>query len=159
VDRGTAGVIAVHRSDPGLMRGYIGHPDETAAKFQGDWFLTGDIGEMSADGQITYLGRNDDMMNAGGYRVSPVEVEAALAHAPGITGIGAAQVEVKPGTFIIVAFYTGPAALDEDALRAYVEPRLAQYKRPRAYLHIPSLPTGANGKLLRRRLPAFWPAS
>ncbi len=159
VDRGTAGVIAVHRSDPGLMRGYIAHPDETAAKFQGDWFLTGDIGEMSADGQITYLGRNDDMMNAGGYRVSPVEVEAALAHAPGITGIGAAQVEVKPGTFIIVAFYTAAAALDEDALRAYVEPRLAQYKRPRAYLHIPSLPIGANGKLLRRRLPAFWPAS
>lgn len=159
VPRGTAGVIAVHRDDPGLMRGYLGHADETAAKFQGDWFLTGDIGEMGDDGQIRYLGRNDDMMNAGGYRVSPVEVEAALAHAPGLTGVGAAQVEVKPGAHIIVAFYTAQGALDETTLRAYVEPKLAQYKLPRAYVHIPSLPTGANGKLLRRRLPAFWPAS
>lgn len=158
VPRGTAGVIAVHRDDPGLMRGYLGHPDETAAKFQGDWFLTGDIGEMGDDDQITYLGRNDDMMNAGGYRVSPVEVEAALAHAPGITGVGVAQVEVKPCAKIIVAFYTAAGALDETTLRTYVEPELAQYKHPRAYVHIPYLPTGANGKLLRRRLPAFWPA-
>lgn len=159
VPRGDAGVIAIHHDDPGLMRGYYGHPDETEAKFRGDWFLTGDIGTMDPDGQISYLGRNDDMMNAGGYRVSPVEVEAALMHAPGVTGIGAAQVEVKPGTFIIVAFYTAASALDEAELRDYVEPKLAQYKRPRAYVHIPSLPTGANGKLLRRRLPAFWPAA
>ena len=49
---------------------------------QGDWFLTGDQGAMAVDGQITYLGRDDDMMNAGGYRVSPVEVEAVLSRFP-----------------------------------------------------------------------------
>jgi acyl-coenzyme A synthetase/AMP-(fatty) acid ligase len=157
VARGTPGTIAVHRSDPGLMRGYLGQPDETAARFQGDWFLTGDIGTMDAGDQITYLGRSDDMMNAGGYRVSPVEVEAALAEAPGLTAVGAAQIEVKPGVHIIAAFYTAPYALDEAGLRTYVGPRLARYKQPRAYVHVPYLPTGANGKLLRRRLPAFWP--
>jgi acyl-coenzyme A synthetase/AMP-(fatty) acid ligase len=157
VTRGTPGIIAVHRSDPGLMRGYLGQPAETAARFQGDWFLTGDIGTMDADDQITYLGRNDDMMNAGGYRVSPVEVEAALAEAPGLTAVGAAQIEVKPGVHIIAAFYTAPYALDEAGLRTYVEARLARYKQPRAYVHVPYLPTGANGKLLRRRLQAFWP--
>ena len=159
VSTGTPGIISVHRDDPGLMLGYLHQPGETAQKFQGEWFLTGDIGKMAADGQITYLGRNDDMMNAGGFRVSPVEVEAALAEAPGLTGVGAAEVEVKAGTRIIVAFYTGPAPLDEAALRDYVRHRLAIYKQPRAYLHVPSLPTGANGKLLRRRLPAFWRTS
>ncbi|MEO0400847.1 MAG: class I adenylate-forming enzyme family protein [Pseudomonadota bacterium] len=159
VARGAPGVIAVHRSDPGLMQGYLNQPDETASRFQGDWFMTGDVGCMAADGAITYLGRNDDMMNAGGYRVSPLEVEAALSCAPGITAVGATQIEVKPGTFIIAAFYTGPHPLDEDALHAYVGTRLARYKQPRAYVHVPELPSGANGKLQRRRLHLFWPNS
>ncbi|MEM8655218.1 MAG: class I adenylate-forming enzyme family protein [Pseudomonadota bacterium] len=156
VPAGTPGVIAVHRSDPGLMLEYLHAPTDTAARLKGDWFLTGDIGQMSEEGQIIYLGRNDDMMNAGGYRVSPLEVEAALADAPGLTGVGATQVEAKPGVFIIAAFYTAPTPLDEAALRAYVEPKLARYKHPRAYVHVPKLPTGANGKLVRRRLPLFW---
>ncbi|GGX62391.1 acetyl-CoA synthetase [Tateyamaria omphalii] len=157
VPRNTPGTIAVHRSDPGLMLEYLHAPDDTAARFDGDWFLTGDVGAMDEDGQITYLGRNDDMMNAGGYRVSPLEVEAALADAPGLTAVGATQIEVKPGVFIIAAFYTAPAPLDEDELRAYVDTKLARYKQPRAYVHLPMLPTGANGKLVRRRLPLFWP--
>ncbi|MBY5932449.1 acyl--CoA ligase [Tateyamaria omphalii] len=156
-ERGAPGTIAVHRSDPGLMREYLNAPEETAAKYAGDWFMTGDMGVMDEDGQITYLGRDDDMMNAGGYRVSPIEVEAALADAPGLTGVGVTQIEVKTGVFIIAAFYTSSAPLDETALRAYVEPKLARYKHPRAYIHVPKLPTGANGKLVRRRLPLFWP--
>ena len=154
---GQPGVIAVHRDDPGLMLGYLHQPDETAARFQGDWFMTGDIGQMAPDGQIRYLGRNDDMMNAGGFRVSPIEVEAAFAGVPGLSNVGAAEIEVKPGTRIIVAFYTSSTALDETALRAYVEPKLAAYKHPRAYIRIPEMPTGANGKILRRRLSQYWP--
>ncbi|WP_299627428.1 class I adenylate-forming enzyme family protein [uncultured Tateyamaria sp.] len=153
VARNTPGVIAVHQSDPGLMIGYLHQPDETAAKMQGEWFLTGDIGQMGADGQITYLGRNDDMMNAGGYRVSPVEVEAALADAPGVTGVGAAQIEVKADTYVIAAFYTAEAPLDASLLQAHAAQRLASYKRPRAYFHIDQIPTGGNGKILRRALP------
>ncbi|MEL6466019.1 MAG: class I adenylate-forming enzyme family protein [Pseudomonadota bacterium] len=159
VPAGTAGTIAVHQSDPGLMLEYLHAPGETNARFAGDWFLTGDLGTMDEHGQITYLGRNDDMMNAGGYRVSPLEVEAALADAPGITDVGVTQIEVKPGVFIIAAFYTAPAPLDEAALHTYVSPKLAQYKHPRAYVHVPKLPTGANGKLVRRRLSQFWPKS
>ncbi|WP_299042107.1 class I adenylate-forming enzyme family protein [uncultured Tateyamaria sp.] len=154
--RGTPGTIAVHHTDPGLMLEYLNAPDDTRDRFAGDWFMTGDIGVMDEDGQIGYLGRNDDMLNAGGYRVSPIEVEAALAGAPGLSSVGVAQVEVKPGVFIIAAFYTASAPLDESALRAYVEPKLAGYKQPRAYVHVPTLPTGGNGKLVRRRLPLFW---
>ncbi|WP_264213510.1 class I adenylate-forming enzyme family protein [Leisingera thetidis] len=152
---GEEGTIAIHRSDPGLMLGYLNAPEETAARYQGDWFLTGDQGAMSADGQIRYLGRSDDMMNAGGYRVSPIEVETALAAHPGITQAGAAAVEVKPDTYIIAAFYTGPEELTRQELEAFASERLARYKQPRAYVRLDALPTGANGKLLRRALPAL----
>jgi acyl-coenzyme A synthetase/AMP-(fatty) acid ligase len=158
VPQGDEGTIAVHSSDPGLMLTYLNAPDEADAKMQGDWFLTGDQGAMAVDGQITYLGRDDDMMNAGGYRVSPVEVEDALAKHPSITQVGAAQVEVKENTFVIAAFYTGPETLDVAELRAYVEANLARYKQPRAFVHLETLPAGGNGKLLRRALPAYFKA-
>ncbi|MHA6261973.1 class I adenylate-forming enzyme family protein [Arenibacterium sp. CAU 1754] len=156
VPQGEEGTIAVHRSDPGLMLGYLNAPEETEARMQGDWFVTGDQGAMAVDGQITYLGRNDDMMNAGGYRVSPLEVEAALSDHPGIEMVGAADVEIKADARIIVAFYTGPAKLDDVELTSYVDKRLARYKQPRAFVHLPALPTGANGKLLRRALRAYF---
>ncbi|WP_120635578.1 class I adenylate-forming enzyme family protein [Ruegeria sp. EL01] len=159
VPQGQEGTIAIHRSDPGLMLTYLNAPDEAQARMQGDWFLTGDQGAMAVDGQITYLGRDDDMMNAGGYRVSPVEVEAILSRFPGITQVGAAAVEVKEDTFVIAAFYTGPEKLDEGLLRTYVEANLARYKQPRAFVHLTALPSGGNGKLLRRALPAYFKAS
>lgn len=156
VPMGEEGTIAIHRSDPGLMLGYLNAPEETAARYQGDWFLTGDQGAMSPDGQIRYLGRVDDMMNAGGYRVSPIEVETALAAHPGITQAGAAAVEVKEDTYVIAAFYTGPEELKTEDLQAFASQRLARYKQPRAYVRLDALPTGANGKLLRRALPALF---
>ncbi|TNF65106.1 MAG: long-chain fatty acid--CoA ligase, partial [Rhodobacteraceae bacterium] len=152
VARGEDGVIAVHRDDPGLMLGYLGQPEETAARFRGDWFVTGDQGRMGRDGQVHYLGRADDMMNAGGYRVSPLEVEAAFAGYPGIDQIGVTEIEVKPDVRVIMAFYTGPAPLDHEALRRFADERLARYKQPRDYVHMPELPASPNGKLIRRAL-------
>jgi len=152
VDIGEEGTIAVSRDDPGLMLGYLGAPEDTAARMRGEWFLTGDQGAMDPDGHVTYMGRADDMMNAGGFRVSPLEVEAALSTHSGIAQIGVTDVEVKRDARIIVAFYTGSAEVDEAELRAFASERLARYKQPRAYVYLETLPTGANGKLLRRAL-------
>ena len=159
VPLGDEGIIAIHSSDPGLMLGYLNAPKETAAKYQGDWFLTGDLGTLADDGQITYLGRNDDMMNAGGFRVSPLEVEAALSRHPEVTQVGAATVEVKPGTFVIAAFYSSPKKLNEQDLQTFANIHLARYKQPRAYIHLNSLPLGPNGKLSRRALPPYFKVS
>lgn len=159
VPLGEAGTIAVSRRDPGLMLGYLGAEEETAARMRGEWFLTGDLGTMDEDGQITYAGRADDMMNAGGYRVSPLEVEAALNGIPGITEIGVTDVEVKADTRLIWAFYTGPEALDEQQLLAIAGERLARYKQPRGFLHVPELPRNPNGKLKRRALAPLWHAA
>jgi acyl-coenzyme A synthetase/AMP-(fatty) acid ligase len=150
--QGSPGTIAIHHSDPGLMLGYLDAPEQTRARYEGEWFLTGDQGVMDAGGQIAYLGRRDDMMNAGGFRVSPLEVEAALSGAPGVDAIAVTEVEIKPGVRVIAAFYTGPAALDAGALEGYAETKLARYKQPRLYRHLPALPLSANGKLQRRAL-------
>ena len=155
VPQGQPGAIAVHRSDPGLMLGYLGAPEATAERFSGDWFLTGDLGAMDAAGAVTYLGRAGDMMNAGGYRVSPLEVEAALADIPGVTEIAVTEVEVKEDARVIAAFYTG-AAQDDLTLSALAEARLARYKQPRIWRHVAALPRNANGKLQRGALATLW---
>lgn len=150
VARGRPGVLAVHRSDPGLFLGYWGQPEETAARFQGDWFVTGDTVQMAEDGAITYLGRDDDMMNAGGYRVSPLEVEAALAGQPQAGEVAAVELRVKADATVIAAFYTGSAT--PEAMAAHAEGCLARYKQPRLYRHIDAIPKNPNGKINRRAL-------
>lgn len=152
VPLGDVGTIAVHASDPGLMRGYIGAEDETKARFIGDWFLTGDQGIMSEDGSIHYQGRNDDMMNAGGFRVSPLEVEYALSHCPGVVQIAVTTVSPKADVDIIAAFFVGSPELDPDTLSQFAQTCLADYKRPKTYIRVESLPTNTNGKLNRRAL-------
>lgn len=153
---GDEGTIAVHRTDPGLMLGYLTAKHLTPTELSGDWFLTGDQGIMESDGSITYLGRRDDMMNAGGFRVSPIEVETVLATCPGVTAVAVTCVEIKPDVTVIAAFYTGPAALSDSTFDAFVSQRLARYKRPREYTYVTELPRGANGKIQRRTLRALY---
>ncbi len=148
---GTEGILAIHRSDPGLMLGYLGS-DGPDLPLQGAWFLTGDRAQMGSDGAITYLGRDDDMMNAGGFRVSPLEVERALAEHPGLREVACAEVSVREGVSVIAAFYTGPEVVPEATLMEFAAARLARYKQPRIYRHMEALPRGANGKLSRRSL-------
>lgn len=152
-------VIAVHRDDPGLMIGYLDRPDETASKFDGDWFLTGDIGALTPEGAIAYAGRADDMMNAGGTRVSPIEVEEVLASHPAISEVAAAEVRLRTDLTLIAAFYVSDKMIDEDELKPFAAARLADYKTPRLYIHMDTLPRGQNNKLLRQELRKHWEAA
>src|SRR5262249_60792106 len=81
---GQVGLLAIHRSDPGLMLGYWRRPEAEAVAFRGAWFTSGDLAAIDADGYVWHRGRADDVMNAGGYRVSPLEGEARLHACPGI---------------------------------------------------------------------------
>ena len=107
---------------------------------------------MAEDGALTYLGRHDDMINAGGVRVSPIEVEAVLNAHPAILESAAAEVTVKADTTVIAAFYVSKDPVAADDLEAFVAERLARYKCPRIYARVDALPRGPNGKLLRRAL-------
>lgn len=153
VPRGDTGIIAIHKDDPGLMLGYLDDPTATQSRYQDDWFLTGDAGHMTENGDIHYHGRADDMMNAGGYRVSPLEVESALLTLPGIQDVGVTDIEVKSDTKVIAAYYVANAQIDEDTLNAHATQCLARYKQPRLYRRVSALTRNANGKLVRRALP------
>jgi acyl-coenzyme A synthetase/AMP-(fatty) acid ligase len=145
------GTLAVSRRDPGLFLGYLGQPEETEARFRGEWFLTGDTVSMGEDHAVTYLGRDDDMMNAGGYRVSPQEVERAIALHPAIEDCAAVELEVKAGTSVIALFYSGTKA-DPEALASHAATHLARYKQPRLFVWRDTLPRAANNKINRRAL-------
>jgi len=158
VPLGETGQIAIHKDDPGLMLGYFNAPDATKRRFQGDWFLTGDLGHMSEDGSIHYEGRADDMMKAGGFRVSPLEVEQAFAARPGLQQIGVTDVQIKADTRVIAAFYVADENVSAVTLEAFAKQTLARYKQPRIYQRVNALPTNANGKLDRKRLRAEYEA-
>ena len=94
------------------------------------------------------------MMNAGGFRVSPLEVEACLSHCKQAGSVAVVELRPDPTRSYIAAFYTGDASQDDMA--AHAEANLAPYKRPRAYHPVAALPLTANGKLNRRALREEW---
>lgn len=148
---GTPGTLAIHRDDPGLMLGYLtqGVPQ---LPLSGDWFVTGDMVICDPDGAVRYLGRSDDMMNAGGFRVSPLEVERAFLALPGIAEVAAVEVQVRPDVTVIALFYSDSTPVDEAILTREAAQNLARYKQPRLYIYRQTLPKGGNGKLNRRVL-------
>lgn len=148
----TPGILAVSSRDSGLMLGYLNDEDATQAKFKGEWFLTGDSVKMGPNGDITFLGRDDDMMNAGGYRVSPLEIENVLNSHTDIIESAAVAVEIKSDTFVIAAFYVSEIELDERVLAHFCADRLAKYKTPGLFQRLTALPKGANNKLKRGTL-------
>ena len=149
------GIIAVRHDDPGLMLGYLNAANETADRFVDEWFLTGDHARIAENGAYYYTGRKDDMMNAGGFRVSPIELEQTLSKVAGIDALACVEVEIKADAKIIVAFYTCDKSDVEPLLRHYAQTHLADYKRPKAYVKLDALPLNANGKINRNALRAM----
>lgn len=150
--RGETGEIAVSTRDDGLMLGYWegGAP---RAQWTGEWFRTGDLGEMDEDGYVAFKGRVDDQMNALGYRVAPEEVEAALLTHPAVREAAATELRVREDLTLIAAFVVVSAPWPEEKdLKAHLGARLAAYKTPKIIRFVDSLPRNANGKLLRREL-------
>ncbi|MFG1357703.1 class I adenylate-forming enzyme family protein [Xanthobacter pseudotagetidis] len=151
---GETGLLAVHRSDPGLMLGYWQRPEEEAAVMRGDWFVGGDLAQFDADGWLWFHGRNDDVMNALGYRVSPLEVEKALADCPGVLEAAVAETRVRADVSVITAFVVPRpgATLDEAAVLDHCGRHLAAYKCPRRVIVVDQVERTANGKVSRKAM-------
>lgn len=151
---GEQGLLAVHRSDPGLMLGYWNRPDEEADVMRGDWFTGGDLAVMDHEGYVTHLGRANEIMKALGYRVSPLEVEAALAAHPDIAEVACAELRVRDDVSVIAAYVVPRTGADigPDAIKAFAAANLAGYKCPREILFVETLPRTPNGKVQRSRL-------
>ena len=132
------------------MLGYWDHTKNAPEPIEGEWFLSGDAVSMAPDGAITFLGRDDDILNAGGFRVSPVEVEAAFNAHPDIQECAAVEAQVGADTTLIALYYVSDHEID--GLDHFASDSLARYKQPRIFLRIDALPKSANGKIQRRVL-------
>lgn len=153
---GEIGVLAVQRDEPGLMLGYWNRPEEEREAYRGDWFVSGDLVEFDAEGYMHHHGRADEVMNAGGYRVSPAEVEKCLLAFDHVAEAAAAERPGRDADATIIKAYVvmrDGAAHDEAAILGHCQAHLAAYKRPRAVVFLDALPRNANGKLNRRALP------
>ena len=161
VDAGDVGELYV--GGAGVARGYLNCPELSTQKFIPDPFSeapgarlyrTGDLARCLADGNIEFVGRNDNQIKVRGFRVEPGEIEEVLLTNP---HVGQAAVAVKKrGTENQLVAYVTPAnsiSLDEEALRKYLEDRLPSYMVPSSLMTLESLPKTANGKLDRANLP------
>jgi acyl-coenzyme A synthetase/AMP-(fatty) acid ligase len=151
---GKEGLLAVHRSDPGLMLGYWNRKDEEAEVYRGEWFLGGDLAIIDEDGYIFHQGRANDVMKALGYRVSPLEVETAIAQHPDVAEVACAEISPREGVTVIGAFLVAKPGhtVDAASVLAFARERLAQYKCPREIIVVEALPRTPNGKVKRSEL-------
>ena len=156
---GEEGLLAAHRSDPGLMLGYWNRPEEEAEVFRGEWFIGGDLARMDEEGYVTHCGRADDIMKALGYRVAPQEVEAVLSQHPAVAEVACAEVRVRADVSVIGAFVVPRpgAERDPESIKRFAAERLAAYKCPREVVFLDALPRTANGKLRRGDLKNWRP--
>ena len=136
---------------PSVTRGYWARPEINQTTFLDAWCRTGDVYRRDEEGYYYFVGRNSDMIKAGGIWVSPAEVEAALVEHPDVMeaavvgGLSAAGLETTVA-FVVAA---GGHDIDSDTLLAHCKQRLASFKRPREIFVVDSLPKTATGKIQR----------
>ena len=158
VSRNETGEIAVrYEGNPVCFTEYWNLPEATAEKVREGWLLTEDLGEMDADGYVTFVGRTDDVIISAGYRIGPEEIEDVLAAheavaAAGVIGIPDEERGEVPKAFVQLADgYEASEDMKED-LRESCKERLALYEYPREIEFIAELPTTSTGKIRRMDL-------
>jgi acetyl-CoA synthetase len=154
---GAQGNIAVLRPDPVMFLQYWNKPEATAAKFAGDWLLTGDTGAKDEDGYIRFVGRDDDVITSAGYRIGPGEIEDNLLQHTAVKMAAVVGAPDAERTEIVVAIVVLNAGFDGDdamkrALQQHVKTRLAAHEYPREVYFVEELPMTTTGKVIRRQL-------
>ena len=152
VESGKAGEIVVR--GPAVFAGY--EDDEAANReaFLGDWFRTGDLGHMDADGYLYIIGRAKDIINRGGFKVSPSEVDALLLRHPAVADAGTFGIEHPTlGQDVIAAVVLREgASVTPQELRDFAFAGLAKFKVPTRIVTVDGIPMTALGKVRRRDL-------
>ena len=154
---GEIGDIAVLSPNPVMFLRYWNNERATAEKFLGDWLVTGDIGVMDEEGDITFVGRDDDVITSAGYRIGPGPIEDCLIAHPQVQ---LAAVVGKPDatrTQIVKAYVVlRPGLIPEsglvEELKEWVKIRLSKHEYPREIAFVDELPRTNTGKIIRRLL-------
>ncbi|KAH1036350.1 hypothetical protein GLYMA_20G159300v4 [Glycine max] len=137
---------------PNVTKGYKNNPDANDSAFQFGWFHTGDIGFFDSDGYLHLVGRIKELINRGGEKISPIEVDAVLLSHPDIAQAVAFGVpDDKYGEEINCAIIPKEGSnIDEAEVQRFSKKNLAAFKVPKKVFFTDSLPKTATGKILRR---------
>ena len=148
---GQAGHVAVHA--PSMFDGYLGPEKVTAESVVDGYFLTGDLGRLDPDGGLHITGRLKLLIDIGGVKVNPLEVEEALTDHPQVAECVVVPDPVSPTVNRVKAVLTASnGRVDTAALRSFLRERLAAHKVPRTFEVRAELPKSPTGKILRRKL-------
>jgi 2-furoate---CoA ligase len=152
---GELGEIIVLLAGDESFEGYWRRPEADAKALRDGWYFTGDTGYVDADGELFVAGRTDDMIVTGGENVSPVEIESCLSQHQAVSEVAVVGLPDERWGQIVAAFVKPRGQVDPEELDRFCQHSgLANYKRPRRYVFVESLPRSAVGKLLRRKLLA-----
>ncbi|MSO88712.1 MAG: AMP-dependent synthetase [Rhodospirillaceae bacterium] len=152
--RGGVGEIVIR--GPNVTAGYHNNEAANAANFTHGWFRTGDQGVLDDDGYLTITGRIKELINRGGEKISPREVDEVLMDHPAVAQVVTFAVphdKLGEEVAAAVVLREGQEA-NERELRDFAAKRLADFKVPRKIVFLPEIPKGATGKLLRIGLAA-----
>ena len=154
---GEIGDIALRGDPPSLFSGYYKNDEETRNSRRGEWYLTGDRAQVDDDGYFWFVGRADDVISSGAYRIGPFEVESALLEHPAVMEsavVGSPDVDrgniVKAFVVLRPGFEPGAALVKE--LQEHCKRVTAPYKYPRAIEFVDELPKTRSGKIRRVEL-------
>jgi acyl-CoA synthetase (AMP-forming)/AMP-acid ligase II len=149
VARGATGEIAIRGEN--VTAGYENNPKANGEAFTQGWFRTGDQGVMDADGYLTITGRLKEIINRGGEKISPREVDEVLLDHPSVQQCCTfALPHDKLGEDVAAAVVLREGcAAQEKELREFAAKRLADFKVPRKILILEEIPKGATGKIQR----------
>jgi acyl-CoA synthetase (AMP-forming)/AMP-acid ligase II len=149
VDADEIGQVAIKGAT--VVTAYHDNPDATRDAFHEDWFLTGDQGYLDSDGYLFLTGRLKELINRGGEKISPLEVdEALLRHEAVAQAVTFGVAHGKLGEDVAAGVVLEPdIETSERELRDFVSESLAAFKVPRTILFLDELPKGATGKLQR----------
>jgi acyl-CoA synthetase (AMP-forming)/AMP-acid ligase II len=145
--QGALGEVVV--KGPNVIDGYENNPEANATAFVNGWFRTGDQGRIDEDGFLSLTGRLKELINRGGEKISPLEIDdILLRHAAVAEALAFAVPHPTLGEEVHAAVVLKGDATERD-LRAYCAEHLAEYKVPRRFHVLEALPRGATGKLQR----------
>jgi acyl-CoA synthetase (AMP-forming)/AMP-acid ligase II len=150
----SAGEVVIRGGN--VMRGYRNNPEANTAGFIDGWFRTGDTGVLDSDGYLTLIGRIKELINRGGEKISPAEIDAVLLDYPAVAEAAAFGVpDAKYGEEVCAAVVLKGNA-DAAELEAHCRAHLADFKVPKTIHIMPALPKTATGKIQRRELAALF---
>ena len=152
--RGATGEVVIR--GPNVTPGYEANPDANAKAFTNGWFRTGDQGVLDEEGYLRLTGRLKELINRGGEKISPLEVDEVLMDHPAVQQVVTfALPHDKLGEEVAAAVVLREGrSVDDRELRAFAAARLADFKVPRKIVFVAEIPKGATGKLQRIGLAA-----